>query len=761
MQISDRPEAILKFINQTNKSIFLTGKAGTGKTTLLRKIIQTTHKNTVVVAPTGIAALNAGGVTIHSMFQLAPVGYVPDISFTPDGQDYIRLTSIQSIGKNFKMSGFKQAVIRAVELLVIDEVSMLRADLLDAMDFVMRRVKRRNTPFGGAQVLFIGDLLQLPPVVKNEEWHILRNYYQGMFFFHAHVIHQVQPLYIELKHIYRQSDDKFISVLNNLRNNIVKNEDVELLSQYVKTDLNLAHYPGYIYLTTHNHKAEDINTRSLDGLSGKKYRYKAEVEGDFPEKMYPMDETLSLKAGAQVMFTKNDTSQSKQFYNGKMGVVQSLSEDEIYVHFEEENYTIEVQKYEWNNIRYLVNENTKEVEEETIGTFVHYPLKLAWAITVHKSQGLTFDKAIIDIGSVFQPGQAYVALSRLVSLDGLILVEEIKMKGLQNAQDVMVYALNEADDDSIAKSLDTGTKEYLYHYLKRSFDFNILIGEWKKHAASYNDKAVNSEKSKHSQWAKTQQDALYGISEVSAKFLNWIDAQFSSGETDFSIIAVKISGACDHFFPVLDRVFQEILLKTEEIRIVKRVKEYFNELNDMEEITLSSILNMFRAKLMLNAYLNGKEINKENLTNDYIKRYRSDKKEAIKATFKESVKSSKIITEDDDIEDFSYYVRKPKKEKKEKISTYEITYQLWREKKTPHDIAKERKLTLNTIHGHMSKLIEEKRLFINDVLPDEKVRDLEVLFEDFTNQTLTEIKEKAGDLFTYGELRMYKASIGK
>ena len=436
-----------QFINQTNQSIFLTGKAGTGKTTLLRKIIESTHKNAVIVAPTGIAALNAGGVTIHSFFQLPFSGFIPEFGIKPSFTESVKFETKDTLMRHFAMNKTRQKIIRNVELLIIDEVSMLRADLLDAMDWTLRNVRRIHEPFGGVQVLFIGDLLQLPPVVKQEEWQVLRSYYDGVFFFHAKVLKEVQPLYIELTTIYRQQDQDFIQVLNHLRNNQITAEDVEVLNKYVREDFDSSQHEGYITLTTHNAKADEINAKALLALKEKKFNYDAEITGEYPKHLFPIEERLELKVGAQVMFVKNDLSFDKNYFNGKMGKIKSLSDHEITVEFPEEKKSIVVEKFEWNNIRYALNDSTGEVKEEVLGTFVHYPLKLAWAITVHKSQGLTFDKAVLDVSDVFAPGQAYVALSRLRSLDGLVLLKPMRMNGLSNDQQVVAFSQNKAEEE--------------------------------------------------------------------------------------------------------------------------------------------------------------------------------------------------------------------------------------------------------------------------------------------------------------------------
>jgi ATP-dependent exoDNAse (exonuclease V) alpha subunit len=395
-----------EFVRHTNCHIFLTGKAGTGKTTFLHAIKSKTPKRLVVTAPTGVAAINAGGVTLHSFFQL-PFG-----PFLPGGEVHTGQHRIRREKKN---------LIRSLDLLVIDEISMVRADLLDGVDSVLRRYRRSDLPFGGVQLLMIGDLHQLAPVVKQAEWQMLKEHYATPYFFSSAALGRTELIPIELKHIYRQSDPRFIELLNRVRDNRL---DPEILRQ-----LNARHIPGFtpkagegiITLCTHNSGADAINAAKLEALKGRGRRFDAEAEGDFPEHAYPTAGTLEVKMGAQVMFIRNDMSADKRYFNGKIGEVTGIASDRIEVLCPGDREPITVEKSTWENIEYTVDPATAEISQKVIGTFRQYPLKLAWAITIHKSQGLTFDKAVIDAQAAFAHGQVYVALSRCRTLEGLVL----------------------------------------------------------------------------------------------------------------------------------------------------------------------------------------------------------------------------------------------------------------------------------------------------------------------------------------------------
>ncbi|MDI1316872.1 helix-turn-helix domain-containing protein [Flavobacterium sp.] len=753
-EISAEANYVLQFINQTNRSIFLTGKAGTGKTTLLKEIIASTHKNCVVVAPTGIAALNAGGVTIHSMFQLPFGGFIPENNVDPHFSETVKFESKDTLRRHFKMSAVKRAVIQNMELLIIDEVSMLRSDLMDAIDFMLQSVRKKKHAFGGIQVLFIGDLLQLPPVIRDEEWRTLRKYYRGKFFFHSHVVQENPPLYIELSKIFRQSDETFIDLLNNLRNNRITTENVNFLNKFVQPNFDLKTNKGYITLTTHNNKADTINTQSLNDLDGICKRYKAQIVDDFPEKIFPLEEYLELKVGAQIMFIKNDLSFEKKFFNGKMGFIKSITAEEIWVHFPDENVTIEVERYEWQNIRYYVNPMTKEIEEEVLGTFVHYPIKLAWAITVHKSQGLTFDKAALDVSQVFLPGQAYVALSRLRSLDGLILLSPLQMNGISNDDDVMDYATNKASTDILQEALRKETKNFIHNYLKETFNWSAMAQEWRNHKFSYLDSDVSA-KSKHSNWAVQQLEFCEALMDPSAKFMSQLDKLFREENVDFNFINDRIQSAYTYFYDKLDALVYQVLYKIEEVKRIKLVKQFYEELLVLEEIQTNAILRLMKAKKLVEIVLAEKTMNKESLNIPEIMNYKRIKLERISEDFKKN--NLNLIEE---TEGLSYY--QPKKKKSEKVvkkPTTQITYELWTDKNSIEEIAFLRKLTVGTIMGHFTKLIQDKKVDINAIFPEDKIKALEKVFKNHKEESLNPLKEKVGEQFSWDELRMFKASL--
>ena len=750
--ISSEAEYVLKFINQTNRSLFLTGKAGTGKTTLLREIIQTTHKNCVVVAPTGIAALNAGGVTIHSMFQLPFGGFIPDSNSEPQFSQGVKFESPATLRRHFRMSATKKAVIQNMELLIIDEVSMLRADMMDAIDFMLQSTRKKKVPYGGVQVLFIGDLLQLPPVIRDEEWQTLRKYYSGKFFFHSHAVQQNPPLYVELSKIFRQSDERFISILNNLRNNTITQQDVVVLNEFVNPNFDLKANKGYITLTTHNAKADTINQKSLTDLQAKSHFYKADVVGDFPEKIYPVDANLELKIGAQVMFIKNDPSFDKNYFNGKMGIIKSLAPKEIFIHFPDENKTIEVEKHEWENIKYVVNPNSKEIEEENLGTFTHYPIKLAWAITVHKSQGLTFDKAALDVSQVFLPGQAYVALSRLRSLEGLVLLTPLQMNGISNDDDVMKYATNKASDVVLKNTLLSDRKLFIHHYLKQSFNWIEVVQEWRNLKYSFTD-SDRSEKSKHSKWASEQFDIMDGLLAPSAKFMHQLEKLFGNQQVDLAFINDRIQAAYHYFFDKLNNVCYQVLYKLEEVKRSKQAKQFYDELQLLDDLQIKLVLRLMKAKKLIEAIVENIEINKETLNFSALKTYKINLLEKAYIDYK----ANNLSLVEDQAQ--SLYEPKKKDKKESKKPTTQVTYDLWIEKNSVEQIAELRKLTVGTVLGHFIKLIQDKAVTIDQILPVEKVNALAKAFENYAEESLNPLKEKVGDAFSWDELKIFKASL--
>lgn len=743
-----------KFINQTDYPVFLTGKAGTGKTTLLKKIIQTTHKQTIIVAPTGIAALNAGGVTIHSFFQLPFSSFIPDFINGNIGNESVKFESKSTLTKHFKMNATRKALIQNLELLIIDEVSMLRADLLDAIDWMLRNVRKSNEAFGGVQVLFIGDLLQLPPVVKQDEWQVLSKYYRGSFFFNAKVIEEKFPIFIELEKIYRQDDDSFISFLNDLRNNQLTNDHVLKLNQYVKNE-GTFEQEGYVTLTTHNYKADNINQKELQKIEGKSYFFEAEITGEFPPHMYPIDANLEFKKDAQIMFIKNDiVSSDKQYYNGKMGVIKEISSNEIMVYFKEEDKTIEVSKYEWNNVKYVQNNESGEIEEEVVGTFVQYPIKLAWAITIHKSQGLTFEKAILDVSNVFAPGQAYVAFSRLKSLDGLILTESLRLNGMTNDETVVHFQQNKLNQSQLDIALKNTSKTYLYNLLKETFDWYDMQQAWIKHELEYKHATSKSEKGKLKSWIHHQNQMIATTMDPAKKFINQLTQIISRQEVDYLFLKERVDAAYNYFFKQFDSVYYAVLKQIYQLKKQKKTRQLVKELEELSDLLLKVILQLKRVKTYIESVSLGLEISKERIWNEEVKHYKITKAALIKQESRENV--SFFDEPDIDLDDETEIIEKSKKEKK--LSTYEQTLVMFENGKTVEEIAKLRQLTTNTIYNHLAKLIKDEKIELNQVLSEEKISELVTYFEGYQEESLTPLKEKLGDKVTWDELKLYRAS---
>ena len=534
------------FAMHTNRSIFLTGKAGTGKTTFLRNLKNETRKQMAVVAPTGVAAINAGGTTIHSFFQLPLTPFTP----TPAGR--------KSLIEKAHMQKHRRKVLQELELLVIDEISMVRADVLDAIDTILRHFRHRHhEPFGGVQLIFIGDMFQLSPVATDEEWRLLSQYYNSPSFFHSQVILQQQPIYIELDKIFRQSNADFIRMLNEIRNNCLSYESLNLLQQRCNPFFVPPQDDTYITLTTHNHKADTINTEELGKLKGEIYRFEAEIKGDYPEKSYPTEKVLELKIGAKVMFLKNDTETSRRYFNGKIGVVEGVKEKSIVIRCAADNQTIEIHKDIWRNIQYTTNPKTLQIEENELGVFTQYPLRLAWAITIHKSQGLTFDKAVIDAGSAFAPGQVYVALSRCRSLEGMVLLSKINPRTIQNDKKIVDYERNKLPAKLLESQLKESKNDYQKFILNNIFEFGStegkilqLFNETEKKKSSFNDETM-----------PFLEDILQQTKEiriVAVKFQSQLQQILNTSPVDDDFLQSRIAAAANFFIPKYDNLIETI-----------------------------------------------------------------------------------------------------------------------------------------------------------------------------------------------------------
>jgi len=731
-------ELAARFVNYTSRHVFLTGKAGTGKTTFLRNLVAHTYKKAVIVAPTGIAAINASGVTIHSLFQLPFGTFLPRNPPDNLGESTSYHTP-KTVVKHLTMNAAKRKVLVDMELLIVDEVSMLRADLLDAMDIVLRYVRKSNAPFGGVQVLFIGDLYQLPPVVKNNEWNLLSQFYQSIYFFDAEVLREDRPVYIELDKIYRQEDQVFVDLLNNLRNNRVTQADMDLLQRYYRADFKPELKDKYITLTTHNNKADTLNRQHLDELPGYSYLYRAKIEDDFSEYAFPADDILELKTGAQVMFIKNDPTGEQRFFNGKIAVVTDLKSDLIEVAPEGGGPRIVLEKYTWKNIRYTTDKVTGEIKEDLAGTFTQYPLKLAWAITVHKSQGLTFDKAIIDVGNAFAPGQVYVALSRLRSLNGLVLTSLLG-SGIRPDQHVGFFSGTKPDVGVLQEQVKQETGRFLMDYLLKCFDLSALDNYVYEHIHSYNKDIYRSAKQKHHKWAEKLFQAVVELRKNGDKF----KVQLTRLGTDVSEegrmkLLERVSAASTYFVPLLTGLSVQVL---ERIGLVKQdekqVKEFLSELMEMESVFYEQLKRMQKAPGLLQALMENRDFR------------RQDAERLICNAERDQLMRGLFAGE---------AIKKKKKTKaaaagEPKADTKELSLELFRSGKTIAEIALERKMVIGTIEGHLAHYVAEGLVSGTEIIGEDKLKGILEAIRILKTKQMSPIREYLGREYSFGEIKI-------
>ena len=561
--MNEQLELAWQFVERTGVNVFLTGKAGTGKTTFLRQLKERSPKRMIVVAPTGVAAINAGGVTIHSFFQFPLAPYVPGSSFNTKDE-------------RFRFSKEKKRIIRTLDLLVIDEISMVRADLLDQIDAVLRLHKDKNRPFGGVQLLMIGDLSQLAPVVKESDWTLLREYYRTPYFFGSLALQQTQHVTIELQHVYRQTDTNFINILNEVRENRLTPGGLAMLnSRYCDESVIKKCGDGVIRLTTHNATVNSYNEQRMNELKGARYAFDAIVTGTFPETSYPAEKTLELKKGCQVMFLKND-SQGTRYYNGKLGIITSIDDEHIRVRGLDDDIEVEVQPDVWTNARYVIDKETKEIREEIEGEFRQYPLRLAWAITVHKSQGLTFDRAVIDVNAAFAAGQVYVALSRLRSLDGLMLTEQLSPYSVKTDVAVTQYMNTElAQAQHTANHLNDFERSYYLEMLSELFSFKSLGADMQRilrllteHFYKIYPTLLDNYKEKDSLFAKE----IGGVAATFNAQYTQIVAKSEDYATD-ALLAERIGKGATYFANKLDEIVKPLVESTQIDSDNKDIKE--------------------------------------------------------------------------------------------------------------------------------------------------------------------------------------------
>lgn len=720
IELQETAELAAKYVNTTDRHIFLTGKAGTGKTTFLKYIVDHTYKNTVIAAPTGIAAINAGGVTLHSLLQLPFGTFIPD-NIQLSSSD-TRINTPQTLFRETRFNANKRKLIQELELLIIDEVSMLRADLLDCIDHSLRHLrKRRNEPFGGLQILFIGDLMQLPPVVKDAEMNLLNSFYSSPYFFESLALKKSPPILVELQKIYRQTDQDFIDLLNRFRHNEQTDEDIRQLNRHHEPDFNEVISTGYIHLTTHNHRAFQINMNRLQELESPEVNFHATIEGDFLENMFPTDEKLVLKEGAQIMFIKNDPSGEGKFFNGKIAYLSRLDESEIWVKFED-GQEISVETYKWENKRYTLDRSTNEIEEKYLGSFEQYPVKLAWAVTIHKSQGLTFEKAILDLSGTFAPGQLYVALSRLTSLKYMVLSSPLPENppGIDQSLRSFVSSFNESQE--LEQNLENEQREFLRRFAIRAFDFADLIKELGYHERSFNKDENRSIKQQYLPWTVELISETQPLDKTGKQFISQVQQILTQPDYQ-SHLNERVSKAETYFINILGNLSSRLTNHKKKVKKETKVKAYLKEVDKLEAL--------FEDKQRL------------------IKKYTVLVRSA----------STKEIPTKEDLRASGIFKKAAKKvPRKDKTPTAQISYDLYKSGKSIKEIAEERGLVISTIEGHMCKYVESGLLDVTEFV---EIKKLNTIMEHYGKGVVHsgDLKATLGNDYSYGEIKLAQAHV--